>query len=519
MTDLPRSDGNGIAATRDSATRENGATGRDSAAQRGLQDVLRMASGRAATQGVLILSALVIPRTLGAAGYGQFLAAMAVLAILQEVSSFGLPLVEMRFLAPLYRGAENATQRHKATALGSAIWSLRVTLGWLAAVLAVFWFARSEQLRLAAWVVVALGVLAVLRFSYEATRSLFLPLGLIGHLVTFDFVRAVGTLVAVLCAFPFFGISGVFVTLVGLYALLFVACVAWLSKRAPMARPTVRWSPLAPYLSYGAWSFVGTLSEMVQNQFSVYALAAWGSLEQAGYLGLSIQVFGLFRLLVLSARNSLMPILAELEENGEVARVRQWGGLMLRVSAALSCLAVVSWALVGEVVVQGLLKDSFLPVYPLIAIILLGALFYAGGTVLSGLLYIYRRQTSASLVSVVYALATIGGLVIAFRGPASEVAQQIAWAYAVAAVIFFVLNYLALGIRCRLWLPFRRFFFLTLPALAVWPALTWQGTVGERFAALALFLALYCLVAVVGKLLPLEELRRIFHLVRRRNPG
>lgn len=495
---------------------EGGVATRDNAAQRGLQDVLRMASGRVATQAVLILSALVIPRTLGVAGYGQFLAAMAVLAILQEVSSFGLPLVEMRFLSPLYRGASDSAERSQANDLGSAIWSFRVTLGLVAAVLAAVWLSRSEQLRLTLWVIGVLSVLALLRFSYEATRSLFLPLGLIGHLVTFDFVRASGTLVAVLCAFPWFGISGVFVTLAVLYGLLLVSCVARLSKKAPMARPTARWSPLAPYLSYGAWSFVGTLSEMVQNQFSVYALAAWGTLEQAGLLGLSLQVFGLFRLLVLSARNSLMPILAQLEEKGEVARVRYWGDLMLRVSAALSCTAVVSWALIGEFVVRGLLMDSFAPVYPLIAIILLGAIFYAGGVVFSGLLYLYRRQISASLVSVAYALATICGLVVAFQSAASDVAGQIAWAYAAAAFLFFVLNYLALGIRCRLWLPIRRFFFLILPAFAVWPAMSWQAPAVHRFAALLLFLAVYALVAVAGKLLPREELKRIFQLLRSR---
>ena len=74
--------------------------------------------------------------------------------------------------------------------LGSTIWTTRAILSIAAGMVALIWFGCSGDLvsGLAVWLF--LSVLAVIRSLFEATRSLFLPLGRVGTFVRLDMGRA-----------------------------------------------------------------------------------------------------------------------------------------------------------------------------------------------------------------------------------------------------------------------------------------------------------------------------------------
>ena len=85
-------------------------------AGRAAQNVLKMMTGHLATVAVLTVSGILIPRVLGVESYGKYSAVLAVVAILQAVSTLGLPQVGVRFLSPLW-----PADQPQALALGSTI--------------------------------------------------------------------------------------------------------------------------------------------------------------------------------------------------------------------------------------------------------------------------------------------------------------------------------------------------------------------------------------------------------------
>ncbi|NQZ95086.1 MAG: hypothetical protein HRU01_01120 [Myxococcales bacterium] len=476
-----------------------------------MRNLAVMTSGRLATQAVLVVSAFLIPRVLGAEDYGLFAAIMAVVSIVQTGSAFGLPTVEVRFLAPLWQRADRAP----AETLAATLWTARVALAVVGSAVLMVWILLSPQLGVGASLCGMLGVFALLRFALEATKSLLLPLGRVGGLAALDFARAALTLPAVIFLFPGFGMLGAFTGMTVLQGGLLVSAFRLLRRVAPVSPARFDWSMLRPHAPFAAATFVGALSSMFQVQFSVFAVASWVTREEAGYLGISVQLYSLLQVLFISARRSLMPILSELQAAGQDERLAYWGSVMMRYSAASLSLVVVIWALLGEAIVGFVLTDAFAPVYSCATLILVATAFFCCGASCNGLLFVRELPRVGSTNSFLYALTTVVGLLWVVEGPNDGAAFRISAVYAAAGAFFFAFAYTSLGWRGGLWLPLGRTLALLLPMLAAWPAATWSGGGAERVAVAVAFPVAYAALAVGLGLLPRDELREIVRTARR----
>ena len=257
------------------------------AAGRAVGSLAKMAGGRLATQAVLLLSAIVIPRVLGAEAFGLYAAVMAVVAILDALATGGLQMAEVRYLAPAWRSAD----RREALELGSSIWTTRLALSLVAGLAATAWLALSPSLGLGPRLWALLGLFACFRYAFEATRHLLLPLGHVGKMALFDLARAVLTLVVVVAAFRGFGLGGVFTALPAMQGLLLVAGLVVLLRVAPFGPGRFRAAALRPLVGFSLLTLVGVIAWVVQSQFAVYAVANWVSLEEAAVLGLTAARF------------------------------------------------------------------------------------------------------------------------------------------------------------------------------------------------------------------------------------
>jgi O-antigen/teichoic acid export membrane protein len=416
----------------------------------------------------------------------------------------------MRFLAPLWSSPE----RERAITLGSSIWNMRLLLSSLSAAAVALWMGLSPELGVDATFCVLLAIFAWLRFAGEATRGLFLPVGHVGKLVGFDFLRLALGLPVIVVFFRLYGLTGVFGALTGLHLLLFVASAAVLFRVIPIRPLRLRWSVLRPHLRYSLSTFVGSVAEVFQSRFAVYAVAAWVAWSEAGYLGLAVQIHGLLQLVYLSGRNALMPILAELETHGERDKLRVWGGMMLRYGTAATCVAAVGWGLLGEQAVLVILGDDFAPVYPCATAILIGVVFFCAASSCVGLLYIRNLAGTASFTMVVHAAVTVVGLLLVGRGEGEGVATRIAWVYTLSAFVFFGFGYTALAWFGGIRLPLARTLLLMLPVGLAWVATGWEAGLGARLAAAALFTASYLGLATASGLIPRSELREIVAVAR-----
>ena len=488
------------------------AAGSSDAARRGVRNLVVMTGGRLATHVVLVLSVFVIPRLLGAESYGRYAAAMSVVQILTIAASAGLPLVEARFLAPLWRLGDRAA----VVELGSTIWLTRLALSALAGGATVAWFASAPQLGFGPLLWVLVGGVTAMRAAMESSRSLFLAVGSAGKMMGFDLARVSVALPVVVAGYLGAGLPGVFGALPVAFGLLAALAALTLHRVLPLRPAAFRWDSLRPHLGYSLANYVGALAGIVQAQFAVFAVASWVAPREAAFLGVAVQLFTVSQGMYVAARRGLYPVLSELETLGEHRRLRRWGGLMMRYGAAILCAATVAWGLLGHHIISFTLTDAFLPAQTCGTWMLLAVTLFSCGASCNGLLYVRGHARAASANLVAYALATMLGLLWVLRGSESGegVALQIAAAYALASLLFFGVAYAVAAVGAGVRLPLVRTLLLIAPAALAWPAQSWDAALPARVVALFVFLAAYAGTAMALGLLPPREVAELLRRIR-----
>lgn len=482
-----------------------------SAAGRGAANLVKMMTGRLLIAAVLTVSGFLLPRFMGPAAYGRYAAILAVVVIVQTASALGLQQVEIRFLAPLWQ--TGGTRQSTAIELGSSLWTARLVLAALAGSATVLWLGLSP-LELSSGILLAAGLLSLLRAAQEATKGQLLPLGRVGRLVGLELLQVSLTLPVVLFFFAELGLNGVFVALPVLHTFLLLLAVVILLRQAPLRLGLFRWSKLAPHVSYSLASFSATLTGIVQQQFAVYALAAWAAERDAGLLAVALQMMTMTRGLFFTARRALMPILAQLEAAGEATRLKAWGGVMMRYSMGAASLGFVGWTLLGDELVRAVLRAEFAAVYPCAALLLGSVIFFCGAATCNGLLLIRGRAGWVAFNTAVHAVVVLAGMGLAIWHGGPQVAVHVAWAYLGGAIVSFLVCHATLGRFGDIYLPLRRPAGLSVPALLGWAATSWTATLPAKVVALAAFVAVYGTLAVRWKLLPAEEAREILRAIR-----
>ncbi len=487
------------------------------AAHRGFANVVKLVSGRLATHALLVLSAFILPRLFGAENYGVYSAVMAILLIMQTLTILGLAPIEARYLSPLWAGR----RLEEATELASTTWVLHCLLALVTGLATAIWLAATPRLHFgdpASWAVVlpAIAVTATLRRSFEASRTLLLPLQRAGTMALLELLRAGTVLVAAVVGYLLAGLVGVFLALPAVWIAL--SALAWTALRsaAAISPKSFRWGSVAPHLSFGLLYWVGGLSSVVQSQFSVFALAVWVDHVQAGLFGLTIQVFLVAQTIFGTAQQAVFPLLAEMDSRDEHQRLQRWGSVTMRYGAASTTILALGWALLGGEVLRLFLGPEFLPVHRSATVILIGAALFCCAASANALLGVQERPGLKSLSEVLYAAVTIAGLWWVLAHGPSEVLNPVSWVHTLAAGIYFMVAYLLLGWATRLWLPLGRTLLLLLPLTLAIPALEWDGSSGLRLGLAILVPGLYLLYGTALRLLPRGELQ---HLLSLATPG
>ncbi len=480
----------------------------DNIAERGAGNVIKMSSGHLASLLVLTVSGFLIPRILGLENFGRYAAVMAVITIMQAVSSCGLSQVGVRYLSPMW----GSGKYENAIKLGSSLLTARLVLSVVAGFVAIFWLSFSANLGLNFQFCLLLGLFCIFQIAFVATNSLFLPLGHVGKVVGFEFLRNILALPVIVLMFINFGFPGIFLGLLTVSVILFLANKTMLLRIIPLrlgvfSRPTLR-----PFIRYGLFSHIGAFSGIVYAQFTVYAVANFVAQQEAAFLAIAFHLHNIIRRLILAVRRSLMPILAEMEDQDQTERLRDWGGLIMRYSTAFLSMITVVWALNGKYIIHWVLTDSFLPVFPCALLILLSLIFSLCAMICNGLLLTREFAGTAALNSIVYGSAIIIGLFLVIQNGIGT-SYHIAWVYVAASLIFCCCAYLRLGFKGKIWLPLRRTLLLILPVTLAWPASIWDVPLFLKLIASVAFLVLYILYAIKLRLLLKHETAEIYHLL------
>jgi O-antigen/teichoic acid export membrane protein len=487
-----------------------------STTRRAANNLLKLTSGHLATVVALTLSGILIPRALGIEAYGRYAAVLAVVAILRALSTLGLQQVGVRFLSPLWRSGDSS----EALVLGSTLWTVRLALAPLVGLLGGLWLSQSVASEEGLWVLVALGAFCALRSAQEATRGLFLPIGHVGKLAGFELFYVLARLPLVLLCFREFGLAGVFIALSIFQGVVWVATTISLLRIFPLDPRRFKASVLKPYLSYGLSSWITAACNVLQAQLGVFALAAWVAARDAAHLALAMQFYLLARGLYLPVQRALMPILSEIESAGETERLRRWGSFMLKGSIAVSCLMTIAWAMLGNDFLRILFGTSFVPAYPVAAVLFSSLVFLTAGLTCHALLFVRCRAGIASLATVFHTAAVLGGLALVLTDESTpDIALRVAWVYVAASALFFACTYTMLRWRAGLHLPLGASLLLALPVTIAVPVANWEAPWAMRLLALLVFMLGYGWLATHLKLLNGTEVTALLRQLQKRGGG
>jgi len=442
------------------------------AATEGIQAAAGMAAGRALIMGTVVVTAILVPRLMGPAQYGAYASIMALVAVLMPFSDSGIGWIEMRVLAPAWRGGRLS----EACELASTTWTLRLILSALAGMGAALLLEASGGFGMSSPTVVIIGVMAAGRAVATGNNSLLLALGRRRAYLGVEFGRSVGALLAVLLGYSLLGLEGAFL---GLLAM--AGAASWLSHCVlrsviPISPGRISRDSLRPHRRFMLWSAMGQLFGGGQFWLPLYLVGLYRAGSQAGYLAIAVQVLGAINAVAASARLGIMPILSELVAKEQREQLLRWGSLILRLSSVIDCLGLLLWLGMGRALVDLLWSSAYRPVFETIAMMLVAHVFLSAAAFFQSLMNLFGRAASASLTGLGFASVTLTGTALVLASGAEQAALWVACAHAVGAAMLALIGYLTLGLREAIWMPIGR---ASLPPLALAALIYFSGGIPE----------------------------------------
>lgn len=475
--------------------------------KRGLLGAALALGGQLGNLAVLAAAAIVLPRLLGPADFGLFSAAMAVVAVLFVVSTLGLGLGEARFLSPLAAGDDFRAVGE----LASSFWVVRLLASAAAALACGLWIRLSTDLALAT--ALTIGLFAVARYAFQATRSLLLPLDRIRSYVGLEVLQSIAFLGFFVVGYIRGGLESGFVAVGAANLALFLLALQLVRKRARLSVGRFRLSRLRPLLGYNAYAFVGSLANTVRTFLPVWAVAVWSGARQAAFFGLAAQVLAWTTMLFAAVLQALLPVLSELETRGESDRARGWLDLLMRLAAASLCAVAVVWALVGRDLLDVVLGPDYGPAFAPVAILLVTSMVSAVGVAANALHFLRRRARTGALNLMLACAITLAGLGWALTGAAGSAANRTSLVYLVSALVFLAATVGSVYRAEGDWPAMKRVLWLMLPAALAWAAMDWQAPLPQRLAAAGGFVVVYVGTVLGGRLIAGSELRYLAEIL------
>ncbi len=415
-----------------------------------------------------IFLSLVLARELGPLAYGEFALVLAMVGLAQTLCSLGLQQVELRFLAT----AISLGRAGEAAALGSGLWATRLALslvgGCLVLALVTVRFAATGSWSL----ILAAGCFGTLKLAFESTRSLLIPIQRPAISIWLELLRV--------CALPLAALivvrrgamlPEILFTLSSVQLLLLVAAVGTV-VRASDLRP--KWSARlgSEHWRFATTSYLTNLALLTQSNVGMLLLSFWTDLESVGHLAIGLQGLQVARGVAMAVRRAWLPALAELAETGRLDRVKDWGAVVLLVGIAAAAIAMLAWFACGRVLISWILGGEFDRVFPIATTLLLSLGPYLGASTCNGLLYVLELRWLGATSAVLYAVATVLGLVFLRQINPSLSAEDFALVHLLATFGFWLLSDRFLRSHGGLDLPSLEAIFLLAPCCFLLPAVS-----------------------------------------------
>jgi O-antigen/teichoic acid export membrane protein len=479
------------------------------AATRAVSDAFWGTLGQAGGLVAGLLAALVLPRLLGAATYGDWVLLRGLMSFVVLFSIIGTPEIMARFHVAHVAAGEDAR--------AAQVVKLAVVVRALLAVAAVvaFLLMAPGRIRLPGGTMDL--VLLVAAISCQG-GTMIMSLLLYGHrdfsrLAVFHALQPATVPLLVVLAHRSYGFAGVPAAVAAGDAAMLVLTTVLAGRRW---RWPAGWLPrheCAMLLKFGAVVGLASLGYGAFQTMIPYAMHVRGFEATAvGYVGLATRLSGLVSLLLGTVGVSLFPSMTQVLQQDGMDRMLRWNEMSTRAGVLTALLVTGATALASPWIVPLLFGPEYAPASPIVALgMATTAPLWVGGQLARVGLLVYRPRLQVVLVGALL-LAFLSGLVIM---SCDDRGISAAWAAFAGSVAYAAAG----GWFLRALLPLRRATMrwigpVGVTALAVAAAGRLPATVLFQACALTGWLLLFPLVVRVSGVMGRGEVLQVLQAVR-----
>lgn len=452
-----------------------------------------MTVGRVATQIVLVVSALAIPTVLGVDQFGRYATVMAVVLTLEVFGSGGLHLAETRYVAPLW-----SSDPEQARTVASVLWTLRMGYSVAAAIAGWAWIASSG---IGLDVAFAAALLICTRSALEATRQLFLSIGQVPAMMSYEGARAIILFAVVAGGHLAMELPGVLLSLAAAHAALGIVATAHL-RRSLAVGFRIRHSQVAKWLRFGVLTLAGLVAWMAQAQVPIYLTGTYSTISEAATFAIVVQVYALGQALLIAPWSALMPVLSELHTRKKNDSMQWWARAAMNWGVAGSVVVACTWAATGDIVLR-LLPEAFGTAHTAATWALVAISFLATTPATNGVLFAMGLPGRASIHQIIFAAITLVACwLVLTRWQPDNTGTWLAVVYLVASACFAALGYIGLRQLSDIQLRISEPAMLMLPLIATFWILGLEWPAPMRIGVSVIAALIYLGSAIAAGLLP-----------------
>ncbi|MCB1701284.1 MAG: hypothetical protein KDI14_10650 [Halioglobus sp.] len=484
--------------------------GQESDSREGAQAVVVMLVGRMVLQATGLLTVLLLPHVMPTTEYGRLSTIVSMLALGGALVELGTGWLEMRFLAPAWRGGDTAT----ALRIGSTTLFLRLALDVVVSLVLTLIIVFASNLDVGSRDALWLGLWIFCRFGITLVALFHTSLGNRATYVILENTRGLTYLLAVLLGYALNGLSGVFMLLGIIQLACFLVAITHLKRQFPFRLRLFRGGFLREHRHFVAWTAVAAIVSASFLWLPVVIVGNYHDLAQAAVLATAILILGMLHAFTSNMRQAILPIVATAIRAGDTAGSLAWMGIIARMVTVLSVIALLGWLLVGEWLVAVLWPADYAALYPALGMVLVTFALINIAACYDSMLNLLGHAARSALNLALSAAIVVAGAAVVVAGQMANAALLVCGAYALAAFVLALVSHLTL----------RALYQVTIVAAVVPLLLLCLGGFGVLLASghdvsvlwkLALSLACILLMIVSG-FLQWEDCRRLLAAMPRR---
>jgi O-antigen/teichoic acid export membrane protein len=389
-----------------------------------------------------VTTTLVLTRTLGSRGWGDYVVAQSVAAILLTVSTLGVEHGVMFFVS--------SGRWSPRAALGSAL-----RLGFIASIVAVSVAVAVRVLVPAAfgnlpiWLTAVAAASLPFALAWLYVSSVALAVERYELAMVLPVVQAVLVLAFTICGSLVFGRTGAVVGMALGTGIVGIAAVEWGSRNF-VARATEEGSLLRQAVAFGIKGYAANALQTLNYRVDFFILSAVASTATVGVYGLAVAIASLLWLLPGALSDVLFPRVARLTGSADDTTRDIVESKSLRLAMLAALIGAVALGVGAKLLITPVFGESFNKAANLVLILLPGAAAVGVSSVLSAAV-VGRGRPAYSLVGALLStpitLVMYATLIPAFGATGAALASTISYLFSFVLVGTFYRRVSGRGIR------------------------------------------------------------------------